>query len=240
MMSSRKHRILSAIGAVLCPVSMIVSVTVLPAMAYANVTKNPLFSAVLSAVVENNRGQNKSGEGGAKGGSGNSAANGEAGKKEGAKGETAKGDKGDKGDKKAKEVDKKEGKRNDGAANGAAGNESKGGGVVDNSNAGKDASKIAGKGAGKDASKDAVKSGKSDKNADKASKKDSKDANKAKGKDRSAGDGEKLSLEEVKKLPACVANAMVTSGETIETLSIEPPSGADKCCLLYTSPSPRD
>ena len=49
MMSSRKHRILSAIGAVLCPVSMIVSVTVLPAMAYANVTKNPLFAAVLAA-----------------------------------------------------------------------------------------------------------------------------------------------------------------------------------------------
>lgn len=101
-MSSRKHRILSAIGAVLCPVSMIVSVTVLPAMAYANVTKNPLFSAVLSAVVENNRGQNKSGEGGS--------------------GKEVKGDK-------AKEVDKKEGKRNDGAANGAAGNESKGGGL---------------------------------------------------------------------------------------------------------------
>ena len=196
MMSSRKHRILSAIGAVSCVVSMILSVTVLPAIAYANVTKNPLFAAVLAAAAENNRGQNKSGEGGS--------------------GKEVKGDK-------AKEVDKKEGKRNDGAANGAAngetGNESNGGGAVDNSNA------------GKDASKDAVKSGKSDKNADKASKKDSKDANKAKGKDRSTSDGEKLSLEEVKKLPACVANAMVTSGETIDTLSIEPPSGADKCAV---------
>ena len=199
-MGSRKHRILSAIGTVLCLVSMIVSVTVLPAMAYANVTKNPLFAAVLAAAAENNRGQNKSGEGG----SGKEV-------KEGA-GKEVKGDK-------AKEVDKKEGKRNDGAANGETGNESNGGGAVDNSNA------------GKDASKDAVKSGKSDKNADKASKKDSKDAQKAKSQDRASGDSEKLTLEEVKKLPACVANAIVTSGETIETLSIEPPSGADKCAV---------
>ena len=98
-----------------------------------------------------------------------------------------------------------------------------GGGSVDNSNA------------GKDASKDTVKSGKSDKNADKnadkASKKDSKDAQKAKSQDRASGDSEKLTLEEVKKLPACVANAIVTSGETIETLSIEPPSGVDKCAV---------
>ena len=114
MKESRKHRILSAIGAVSCVISMILSVTVLPGLAYANVTKNPLFAAALSAVIENNRGQNKSGEGGA----GSRTANGEAGKKEGAKGETAKGDK---GDKKAKEVDKKEGKRNDVAANGEAG-----------------------------------------------------------------------------------------------------------------------
>jgi len=110
MMGSRKHRILSAIGTVLCLVSMIVSVTVLPAMAYANVTKNPLFAAVLAAAAENNRGQNKSGEGG----SGKEV-------KEGA-GKEVKGDK-------AKEVDKKEGKRNDGAANGETGNESNGGGL---------------------------------------------------------------------------------------------------------------
>lgn len=109
MKETRKHRILSAIGAVSCVISMILSVTVLPGLAYANVTKNPLFAAALSAVIENNRGQNKSGEGGA----GSRTANGGAGKKEGAKG--------DKGDKKAKEVDKKEGKRNDGAANGEAG-----------------------------------------------------------------------------------------------------------------------
>lgn len=117
MKESRKHRILSAIGAVSCVISMILSVTVLPGLAYAKVTKNPLFAVVLAAAAENNMGQNKSGEGGA----GNRTAKGGAGKKEGVKGETAKGDKGAKGDKKAKEVDKKEGKRNDGVANGEAG-----------------------------------------------------------------------------------------------------------------------
>lgn len=65
MKESRKHRILSTIGAVLCVVSMIVSVTVLPGVAYANITKNPLFAAALAAVTENNKGQSKSGEGGA-------------------------------------------------------------------------------------------------------------------------------------------------------------------------------
>ena len=64
MKDSRKRRILSAIGAVSCVISMIVSVAVLPAMAYANITRNPLFAAALAAVTENNKGQNKSGEGG--------------------------------------------------------------------------------------------------------------------------------------------------------------------------------
>ncbi|MEN6646348.1 MULTISPECIES: BspA family leucine-rich repeat surface protein, partial [Gardnerella] len=104
------------------------------------------------------------------------------------------------------------------------------GGSVDNSNAGKDASKIAGKGAGKDASKDAVKSGKSDKNADKASKKDSKDANKAKGKDRSTGDGEKLSLEEVKKLPACVVHYLPDNFP--DTVLFRPKSGSGNACAI--------
>lgn len=110
MKERRRDCILSTIGAVSCVVSMILSVTVLPAIAYANVTKNPLFAAVLAAAAENNRGQNKSGEGG----SGKEV-------KEGA-GKEVKGDK-------AKEVDKKEGKRNDGAANGETGNESNGGGL---------------------------------------------------------------------------------------------------------------
>lgn len=65
MKESRKHRILSTIGAVSCVVSMILSVTVLPGVAYANITKNPLFAAALAAVTENNKGQSKSGEGGA-------------------------------------------------------------------------------------------------------------------------------------------------------------------------------
>lgn len=65
MKESRKHRILSTIGAVLCVVSMVVSVAVLPGVAYANITKNPLFAAALAAVTENDKGQSKSGEGGA-------------------------------------------------------------------------------------------------------------------------------------------------------------------------------
>ena len=212
MKRSKKHRILSAIGAVSCVISIILSVTVLQGLAYANVTKNPLFAAVLSAVAENNRGQNKSGEGGVKG-------------------ETVK--EVDKGDKNYKDGNKKEGNS---AANGVAGEESNGGGSVDNSNAGKDAGKIAGKGSGKDANKDAVKSGKSDKNvdknADKASKKDSKDAKKAKSQDRASGDSEKLTLEQVKALPACVATAWATNSDgTIGTLAIEPPSGANKCAV---------
>ena len=212
MKRSKKHRILSAIGAVSCVISIILSVTVLQGLAYANVTKNPLFAAVLSAVAENNRGQNKSGEGGVKG-------------------ETVK--EVDKGDKNYKDGNKKEGNS---AANGVAGEESNGGGSVDNSNAGKDAGKIAGKGSGKDAnkdvSKDAVKSGKSDKNADKASKKDSKDAKKTKGQNRASGDSEKLTLEQVKALPACVATAWATNSDgTIGTLAIEPPSGANKCAV---------
>lgn len=50
MKERRRDCILSTIGAVSCVVSMILSVTVLPAIAYANVTKNPLFAAVLAAV----------------------------------------------------------------------------------------------------------------------------------------------------------------------------------------------
>lgn len=49
MKERRRDCILSTIGAVSCVVSMILSVTVLPAIAYANVTKNPLFAAVLAA-----------------------------------------------------------------------------------------------------------------------------------------------------------------------------------------------
>lgn len=126
MKDSRKRRILSAIGAVSCVISMIVSVAVLPGVAYANVTRNPLFAAALAAVTENNNGQSKSGEGGAgkeaKGGAGKENAN-------GAKGETAK--KEDKGDKKTEEVDKKgDKKENVGTAKGEAGKDSKEGNKV--------------------------------------------------------------------------------------------------------------
>lgn len=97
MKESRKRRILSAIGAVLCVVSMVVSVAVLPGVAYASVMKNPLFAAALAAVTENNKGQNKSGEGGA----GN----------EGAKGGVVKGETGNKKETKG-EVKGETGKNN--------------------------------------------------------------------------------------------------------------------------------
>ena len=210
MKRSKKHRILSAIGAVSCVISIILSVTVLQGLAYANVTKNPLFAAVLSAVAENNRGQNKSGEGGVKG-------------------ETVK--EVDKGDKNYKDGNKKEGNS---AADGVAGEESNGGGSVDNSNAGKDAGKIAGKGSGKDANKDAVKSGKSDKNvdknADKAFKKDSKDAQKTKSQDRDADTLEKLTLEKVKALPACVGYR--GSGFFSNAIIFRPNSGSGNACAI--------
>ena len=223
MKKNKKHRILSAIGAVACVVSMILSVTVLPAIAYANVTKNPLFAAVLAA-AENNRGQSKSGEGGAD---------------EGGAGKEVKGDK-------TKEVDKKEGNS---AAKGEAAKDSEGvdnksskgnsenpnGGSVDNGSAGKDAdtagkSSKSGKDASKDASKAAVKSGESDK-SDKASKKDSKDANKAKGKNRSAGDIEKLTLKQVKVLPACVAYLLKDDFDNA-AIQFRPSYGhGDKCAI---------
>ena len=224
MKRSKKHRILSAIGAVSCVISIILSVTVLQGLAYANVTKNPLFAAVLSAVAENNRGQNKSGEGGVKG-------------------ENVK--EVDKGDKNYKDGNKKE---DNSAANGVAAKDSEGvdnksskgnsenpnGGSVDNSNAGKDAGKIAGKGSGKDANKDAVKSGKSDKNvdknADKASKKDSKDAKKAKSQDRDADTLEKLTLEKVKALPACVGYR--GSGFFSNAIIFRPNSGSGNACAI--------
>lgn len=97
------------------------------------------------------------------------------------------------------------------------------GGAVDNGSAGKDAGKDAG-----DAAGNAAKSGKDANNADnKSAKKDGKA-----GKDRSAGGVEKLSLDAVKALPACVASVMATNADgTISTLSIEPPSGENKCAV---------
>lgn len=49
MKKNMKHHVLAVSSAVLCVVAMTLSVTVLPAIAYANVTKNPLFAAVLAA-----------------------------------------------------------------------------------------------------------------------------------------------------------------------------------------------
>lgn len=49
MKKNMKHRVLAVSSVVLCVVSMTLSVTVLPRLAYANIAKNPLFAAVLAA-----------------------------------------------------------------------------------------------------------------------------------------------------------------------------------------------
>lgn len=230
MKESRKHRILSTIGAVSCVVSMVVSVAVLPGVAYASVMKNPLFVAALAAVTENNNGQNKSGEGGA----GNEGAKGEVGK-EGVNGENKREDNGEAG-KGSNGAAKGEAGKNNNADNKVTDNKVGNGnsenpnglGSVNNSKAGKDAGKDAGKSGKSGKAKKDDKSDKgADKGKDKAAKKDGKDK-KAKSQDRDAGDaGKKLTLKEVKKLPACVAK--VNEDNTKVTITSQ--SGGDKCAI---------
>ena len=215
MKESRKHRILSTIGAVLCVVSMVVSVAVLPGVAYASVMKNPLFAAALAAVTENNKGQNKSGEGGA----GN----------EGAKGGVVKGETGNKKETKG-EVKGETGKNNNvdnkvtdnKVGNGNSENPN-GGGSVNKNNSGNGAGKTAGNGADKGKDKSDKANGKA---AKKDAKKDGKDK-KAKDQDRSTGAMEKLTLDQVQKLPACVAEI----NEDNTKVTIKSPSGEAKCAI---------
>ena len=221
MKESRKHRILSTIGAVLCVVSMVVSVAVLPGVAYASVMKNPLFAAALAAVTENNKGQNKSGEGG-------------VGNKEGAKGEAGK--EGVNGENK-REDNGEAGKGSNGAAKGEAGKNNNvdnkvgngnsenpnGLGSVNKNNSGNGAGNTAGNGADKGKDKSDKANGKA---AKKDAKKDGKDK-KAKDQDRSTGAMEKLSLEQVKELPACVAK--VNEDNTKVTITSQ--SDGDKCAI---------
>ena len=215
MKESRKHRILSTIGAVSCVVSMILSVAVLPGVAYANITKNPLFAAALAAVTENNKGQSKSGEGGAgnegaKGG----VAKGETDNKKETKGEV-KGETGKNNNVDNKVTDNKVGNGNSENPNGV--------GSVDKNNSGNGAGNTAGNGADKGKDKSDKANGKA---AKKDAKKDGKDK-KAKDQDRSTGAMEKLSLEQVKALPACVAK--VNEDNTKVTITSQ--SGGDKCAI---------
>ena len=215
MKESRKHRILSTIGAVSCVVSMILSVTVLPGVAYANIKKNPLFAAALAAVTENNKGQSKSGEGGA----GNEGAKGgvvkgETDNKKETKGEV-KGETGKNNNVDNKVTDNKVGNGNSENPNGV--------GSVDKNNSGNGAGNTAGNGADKGKDKSDKANGKA---AKKDAKKDGKDK-KAKDQDRSTGAMEKLSLEQVKALPACVAK--VNEDNTKVTITSQ--SGGDKCAI---------
>ena len=201
MKKNMKHRVLAVLSAVLCVVAMTLSVAVLPAMAYANITRNPLFAAALAAVTENNKGKD------------------------------------------AKEKGKSEGNR---AANGEAGSESNGVASVNNGNAGEGAGSDAGNGAksGNDAGDEKKQSnvpanvperksnkenGKQvDKNKDTKEKAKEK-AKKANGQDRDADDaGKKLTLDEVKKLPACVAEINEDNNTKV---TIKSPSGEAKCAI---------
>lgn len=245
MKKNMKHRVLAVSSAVLCVVAMTLSVTVLPGLAYANIAKNPLFAAVLAAAAENNRGQSKSGEGGA----GKKKADGEAGKEKdkektnfesngAAKGGAAKDSEG---------VDNKGSKGNSENPNGV--------GSVSNSNSngnGAGDTTVNGAKSGKDANgenkkpnvpanapknKSTEKGKQVDKNKgknknvkDKAKEKANK-LKKAKSQDRSTGAMEKLSLEEVKELPACEAYVFKDQFDNA-SIRFRPSRGnGDKCAI---------
>ena len=212
MKKNMKHRVLAVLSAVLCVVAMTLSVAVLPAMAYANITRNPLFAAALAAVTENDKGKDAK----------------EKGKEAGKEGESNR------------------------AANGEAGSESNGVASVSNGNDGEDAGSGAGNGAksGNDAGDEKKQSnvpanvpehksnkenGKQvDKNKknNEAKNKDAKEkAKKEKAKkkkqDRDAGNSEKLTLDQVKALPACVAEI----NDDNNKVTITSQSGTGNCAI---------
>ena len=91
MKKNMKHRVLSVLSAVLCVLAMTLSVSVLPGLAYAKITKNPLFAAVLAAAAENDKSKDAGKDAGKAGkekgkektnSEGNGVDNGEAGKGE--------------------------------------------------------------------------------------------------------------------------------------------------------------
>ena len=245
MKKNMKHRVLAVSSAVLCVVAMTLSVTVLPGLAYAKITKNPLFAAVLAAAAENNMGQSKSGEGGA----GKKKADGEAGKEKdkektnfesngAAKGGAAKDSEG---------VDNKGSKGNSENPNGV--------GSVSNSNSngnGAGDTTVNGAKSGKDANgenkkpnvpanapknKSTEKGKQVDKNKgknknvkDKAKEKANK-LKKAKSQDRSTGAMEKLSLDDVKKLPACEAYVFKDQFDNA-SIRFRPSSGPGNKCAI--------
>lgn len=247
MKKNMKHRVLAVSSAVLCVVAMTLSVTVLPGLAYANIAKNPLFAAVLAAAAENNRGQSKSGEGGAEWGAGkekdkektnfesNGAAKGGAAKD--SEGVDNKGSKGNSENPNGVGSVSNSNSNGNGAGNGtgdAAGNGAKSGKDADGENKKLNVPANAPKNKSKEKDKQADKNKGKNKNVkDKAKEKAEKKAKKTKGQDRDAGDaGKKLNLEQVKALPACVTVVNMTNSDgTIDTLSIEPPSGESKCAV---------
>ncbi|EPI47616.1 hypothetical protein [Gardnerella vaginalis] len=241
MKKNMKHRVLSVLSAVLCVLAMTLSVSVLPGLAYAKITKNPLFAAVLAAAAENDKSKDAGKDAGKAGkekgkektnSEGNGVANGEAGK-----GETNReGTVGNKGTVKN--------------PNGVS---------VDNGNAGKDAgdekkqsnvpanvpehksNKENGKQVDKNkknteaknedtkekAEEKAKKKAESKKEKEKAKKEKAK---KAKGQDRDADTLKKLTLDQVKKLPACVVHYLPDNFPN--TVLFRPDSGSGNACAI--------
>ena len=210
MKKNMKHRVLAVLSAVLCVVAMTLSVAVLPAMAYANITRNPLFAAALAAVTENNKGKDSKEKGKSEG---NRAANGEAGSESNGVASVNNGNAG-------------EGAGSD-AGNGAksgndAGDEKKQSNVPAN---------VPERKSNKENGKQVDKNKKNNeaKNED-AKEKAKEKAKKANGQDRDAGTLEELTLEKVKALPACVGYR--GSGFLSNAIIFRPDSGSGNACAI--------
>ncbi|MFU0553734.1 BspA family leucine-rich repeat surface protein [Gardnerella vaginalis] len=238
MKKNMKHRVLSVLSAVLCVLAMTLSVSVLPGLAYAKITKNPLFAAVLAAAAENDKSKDAGKDAGKAGkekgkektnSEGNGVANGEAGK-----GETNReGTVGNKGTVK----NPNGGSVYNGNAGKDAGDEKKQSNVPanvpehkSNKENGKQVDKnkknteAKNEDAKEKAKKKTEEKAKSKKEKEKAKKEKAK---KTKGQDRDADTLEKLNLDQVKKLPACVAKI----NEDNTKVTITSPSGEDKCAI---------
>lgn len=204
MKKNMKHRVLAVLSAVLCVVAMTLSVAVLPAMAYANITRNPLFAAVLAAVTENNKSKDAKEKGK---GEGNRAANEEAGKNSNVG------------------VSEDNGNAGEGAGSGAGNGAKSGNDAGDEKKQSNVPANVPEHKSNKENGEQVDKSKKNTKAKNEDAKEKAKE--KAKGKDRSTGAMEKLNLEQVKKLPACEAEI----NEDNNKVTITSQSGTGNCAI---------
>jgi len=250
MKKNMKHRVLAVSSAVLCVVAMTLSVTVLPGLAYANIAKNPLFAAVLAAAAENDKSKDAGKDAGKAGKEGKEktnaegigATNGEAGKGETNKEGTV-GNKGTVKNPNGVSVDKNN------SGNGAgktAGNDAGAKGDIQKSVPAGDEKKQSNVPANvpeRKSNKENVKQVDKNKKHIEANNKDAKEkakekveekakkkAKKTKGQDRDADTLEKLTLDQVKKLPACVGYR--GSGFLSNAIIFRPDSGSGNACAI--------